>query len=140
MSDLLQMGVLCAVAIACGLLGPFLVLRRMAMFANSLSHTLLLGIAAAFLITGSVFNLWTLLIGAFVSALITAVLTGALVRFFRLQEDASIGLVFTSLFALGITGVTLMMKNVHLGLEAVMGNADLLQWSDLKLVLAPSGS
>lgn len=139
MSDLLQMGVLSAVAIACGLLGPFLVLRKMTMFANSLSHTILLGIAAAFLIAGSTFNIWTLLIGAFLSALMTALFTGGLVRVFRLQEDASIGLVFTALFALGITVVTLYMKNVHLGLEAVMGNADILQTSDLKLALSLVG-
>lgn len=139
MSDLLQMGVLSAVAVACGLLGPFLVLRKMTMFANSLSHTILLGIAAAFLIAGSTFNIWTLLIGAFLSALMTAIFTGGLVRVFRLQEDASIGLVFTALFALGITVVTLYMKNVHLGLEAVMGNADILQPSDFKLALSLVG-
>ncbi|MBX7066174.1 MAG: metal ABC transporter permease [Parachlamydiales bacterium] len=139
MSDLLQIGVLSSVAIACGLLGPFLVLRRMTMFANSLSHTILLGIALAFLIAGSTFNLWTLLIGAFISAMMTAFFTGGLVRIFRLQEDASIGLVFTALFALGITVVTLYMKNVHLGLEAVMGNADILQMSDLKLSLSLVG-
>lgn len=139
MTDLLQIGVLCSVALACGLLGPFLVLRRMAMFANSLSHTILLGIAAAFLAVGSSFNLGTLLIGAFLSAIMTAFFTGGLVRIFRLQEDASIGLVFTALFALGITVVTLYMKNVHLGLEAVMGNADILHAGDLKLALSLVG-
>ncbi len=140
MSDLLQLGVLSLVSVACGILGPFLVLKRMAMFANSLSHTILLGIAGAFLISGGAsFNLLTLLIGAFLSALMTALFTGALVRLFRLQEDASIGLVFTALFALGITVVTFYMKSVHLGLEAVMGNVDILQFSDLKLVLLLAG-
>lgn len=140
MNDLLQMGVLSAIAIACGLIGPFLVLKRMTMFANSLSHTILLGIAAAFLIAGgSSFNLLTLLIGAFVSALMTALFTGGLVKLFRLQEDASIGLVFTALFALGITLVTLYLKNIHIGLESVMGNVDILQPSDLKLALLLCG-
>ncbi|MBU6383855.1 MAG: metal ABC transporter permease [Verrucomicrobia bacterium] len=139
MSDLLQMGVLSAVAVACGLLGPFLVLRRMTMFANSLSHTILLGIACAFLVAGSALHLGTLLIGAALAALMTAFCTGVLVRTFRLQEDASIGLVFTSLFALGIIVVTLYLKNVHLGLESVMGNADILQGSDLQLALSLCG-
>jgi manganese/zinc/iron transport system permease protein len=134
MSDLLQIGILSAIAISCGLLGPFLVLRKMTMLANALSHTILLGIALAFLaVGGAFFDLSNLLIGAFLAALLTAFLTGGLVRFFRLAEDASIGLVFTALFALGITVVTLFTKEAHLGIEAVMGNADVLQASDLKL-------
>ncbi len=134
MTDLIQMAVLSAIAISCGLIGPFLVLKRMTLFANSLSHTILLGIALAFLVTGgALLDLSNLLIGAFLAAIMTAFLTGGLVRFFRLQEDASIGLVFTALFALGITVVTLYTRDAHLGLEAVMGNADVLQLSDLKL-------
>lgn len=139
MTDLLQMAVLSAIAISCGLISPFLVLRRMTMFANSLSHTILLGIAIAFLLTGSLFALPSLLIGALLAALMTALFTAALVRLFRLQEDASIGLVFTALFALGITVVTLFTRDVHIGIEAVMGNADIIQWADLKLSLSLVG-
>lgn len=134
MSDLLQMGVLSLISIACGLLGPFLVLKRMTMFANSLSHTVLLGIAVSFLIMqSSSLNLFTLSLGALSSALLTAFFTGSLIRVFRLQEDASVGLVFSALFALGITIVSVFMKSVHLGIEAVMGNVDILSFSDLKL-------
>lgn len=136
MTDIIQMAVLSAIAISCGLVGPFLVLKRCTMFANSLSHTILLGVALAFLITGSLFSLPSLLIGAFLAALMTAFFTGVLVRLFRLQEDASIGLVFTALFALGITVVTLFTRDTHLGIEAVMGNADIVQLSDLKLALS----
>ena len=132
------MAVLSIVAISCGLIGPFLVLKRMTLFANSLSHTILLGIALAYILAstlwgGTLFALSTLLIGAFIAALLTALLTEGLVRLFRLQEDASIGLVFTALFALGITVVTLFTRDVHLGTEAVMGNVDALQASDLKI-------
>lgn len=134
------MATLSAIAMACGLLGPFLVLKRMTMFANSLSHTILLGIAIAFLITGRAsFELFPLLLGAFFAALLSAFFTGLFLRWFRLQEDASIGLVFTSLFALGIVVVTLYMKNVHLGLETVMGNVDILQIGDLKSALYLAG-
>ena len=134
MTDLLQWAILSGIAISCGVLGPFLVLRKMTMFTNSLSHTILLGIVLAFLITGSaLFNVSTLLIGALIASLMTALFTGGLVKVFCLQEDASIGLVFTALFALGITLVTLYTRNVHLGLEAVMGNVDILDLSDLKL-------
>lgn len=134
--DEIQIAVLCAVAISCGLIGPFLVLKRMAMFANSLSHTILLGIAGAYLISstfwgGGMFDLSTLLLGALVAAVVTALLTEGLIRFFRLQEDASVGLVFTALFALGITAVTLFTRDLHIGIEAVMGNVDVLQMEDL---------
>lgn len=140
MTDAIQMAVLSLIAISCGLVGPFLVLKRMAMFANSLSHTILLGIAIAFLLTGSAFfDVSNLLIGALLAALMTAFLTGGLVRVFRLQEDASIGLVFTALFALGITVVTIFTRDVHLGIEVVMGNADIIQLSDLKLALSLAG-
>lgn len=140
MNDLLQMAVLSAIAISTGLVGPFLVLKRMTMFANSLSHTILLGIAIAFLLTGGpLFSFSNLLLGAFFAALMTAFLTEGLVRFFRLQEDASVGLVFTALFAGGITMVTLFMRDVHIGIEAVMGNAELIQIIDLKLALSLVG-
>lgn len=142
--DELQIAVLGAIAIACGAIGPFLVLKRAAMFANSLSHTILLGVAAAYLIAssfwgGELFDLPTLLIGAVVAAAATAFFTEGLTRFFRLQEDASIGLVFTSLFALGIVTVTLFTRDVHLGVEAVIGNADILQAKDLRLALLLAG-
>lgn len=140
MIDWLQIGVLSAVATACALLGPFLVLRQLSMFANSLSHTILLGIALAFLITGSLYSVPTLLCGAAIAALLTALLTSGLKYLFRLQEDASIGLVFTTLFALGIALVSLWTRNVHIGIEAVMGNADILQYSDLWFALALLGT
>jgi manganese/zinc/iron transport system permease protein len=134
-TDEVQIGVLGAVAVSCALLGPFLVLKRMAMFANSLSHTILLGIAGAVLLLGgtAMFDLSHLLLGALIAAIATAFFTEGLIKVFRLQEDASIGLVFTSLFALGIVLVTLYTRDLHLGIESVMGNADALMPSDLRL-------
>lgn len=136
--DEIQMGVLALIALACGLIGPFLVLKKMAMFANSLAHTILFGIVAAFLITsflwgGGMFDPLTLLIGALVAAVLTAALTEGIVRWFRLQEDASVGFVFSTLFALGIVLATMFTRNVHLGVEAVTGNTDILGIADLKL-------
>jgi manganese/zinc/iron transport system permease protein len=128
-SDEIQLAVLSCCALACGVVGPFLVLKRMTMFANSLSHTTLLGVVLAFLFASQ----WGLLVGALASALLTAGLTALFTRFFRLQEDASIGLVFTSLFALGIALVSVYAKNTHLSTEAVMGNCDALQLSDLRV-------
>lgn len=141
--DEVQLGTLSFVALSCGLLGPFLVLKRMTMFANSLSHTILLGIILAFLAAshlwkGELFSPLTLIIGSLAAALLTAALTEGLVRFFRLQEDASVGLVFSALFALGILLATLYTRDIHLSVEAIMGNADALQKSDLSFAAALS--
>ena len=62
------------------------------------------------------------------------ILTQFLTHIARLQEDASTGIVFTSLFALGIVLVTLLTKNAHIGTEAIMGNVDALHPQDWHLV------
>lgn len=135
-SDELQIGVLSAIAISCGLLGPFLILKKMTMFANSLSHTILIGIAASILVLGSeaIFDLSHLAFGALIAAFATAFLTEGLIKLFGLQEDASIGLVFSFLFALGILFVTLFTRDLHIGIEAVMGNVDALMPSDFRII------
>lgn len=134
-TDEVQIGVIGCIAICCGLIGPFLVLKKMAMFANSLSHTILLGIVGAFLLLGGsvLFDFTHLLLGALIASVLTAVLTEGLVKWFRLTEDASVGLVFTFLFALGIIFVTLFVRDAHLGVESVMGNADVLRPQDFRL-------
>lgn len=132
-SDEIQILVLSSIAIASALVGTFLVLRKMTMLANSLSHTILLGIVVAYLLSENAFNLSVLLIAALVTGVTTTFLTQFLSRRLRLQEDASIGLVFNTLFALGIVLVTLFARNVHLGIEAIMGNVDALHVDDVKI-------
>jgi manganese/zinc/iron transport system permease protein len=118
----------------------------MTMLANSLSHTILIGIVIAFLWSGSSFSSdhpatsyealhvdW-LLIASLIMGLLTAFFTEFLTKSAKLQEDASTGLVFTSLFALGVILLTTLTKNAHIGTEAVMGNVDALQLGDLRLV------
>ncbi|MBS0615756.1 MAG: metal ABC transporter permease [Verrucomicrobia bacterium] len=134
-SDELQLFALFGISIAGSLVGTFLVLRRMTMLANSLSHTMILGIIAIFLITGNFsLNLGSLLIAAFVTALLTALLTHTLSHTAKLQEDASIGLVFTSLFAVGIVLITLFTRDAHVGTEVVLGNLEILESNDLFLI------
>ncbi|HSX13666.1 MAG TPA: metal ABC transporter permease [Chlamydiales bacterium] len=133
-ADEIQIGTLSCIAICCGLIGPFLVLKKMTMFANSLSHTILLGIVISFLLLGGVVlsDFSHLFVGALIAAIFTAILTEGLVKWFGLAEDASVGLVFTVLFAAGIVLSTLFLKDVHLGIESVIGNADVLQLADLR--------
>jgi len=144
-SDEIQMVVLMSVASSAALVGTFLVLRKMTMLANSLSHTILLGIVVAFLFAKDgllendehhhSINIQGMLIASFIVGILTTVLTECLTKLTRLQEDASTGIVFTSLFALGIVLVTLLTRNAHIGSEVVMGNVDVLQIEDCKLII-----
>jgi manganese/zinc/iron transport system permease protein len=137
-SDEVQILVLVGVAASSALVGTFLILRKLAMLANSISHTILLGIGLAYLMTNDPntgrLNIQALLFAAMIMGLLTAFLTEFLTKTGKLQEDASTGLVFTTLFAIGVIFVTLLTRNAHIGLEAVMGNVDALQIDDGKLV------
>jgi len=143
-SDEIQLFTLWGLCISSALVGCFLVFKKMTMMANALCHTILLGIVVAFLILSSFFSLPGLSLGylsfnvlfvaSLLSALFTVFFTQFLIQKAKVEEDASIGLVFTFLFALGVILVTLFTKNIHLGTEAIMGNIDALDLSDLKTV------
>ncbi len=138
-SDEVQIVVLVLLGISTAFLGTFLVLRKMTMLANSLSHTILLGIVISYLLTretssGLFLNLKILTIAALITGLLTTLCTEFLIKVVKLQEDASIGLVFTVFFALGIVLITLYTRNLHIGLEAIMGNIDALHLEDIKII------
>ncbi len=143
-SDEVQILVLALIACSSALVGTFLVLKKMTMLANSLSHTILLGIVVAYLLLlpfmpekgahAHGISIEVLLIASLITGLITTLLTQMLVSVMKIQEDASTGLVFTTLFALGIVLVTVFTRNTHLGTEAIMGNVDALHVHDLKLI------
>lgn len=137
-SDEVQILVLIGVAGSSALVGTFLVLRRMTMLANALSHTILIGIVLAFIFAASGHHsappITALLIASVLMGFMTAFLTEFLTKVIRLQEDASTGLVFTSLFALGVILLTILTKDAHIGTEAVMGNVDALHTDDVRWV------
>jgi manganese/zinc/iron transport system permease protein len=139
-TDELQLIVLVLLAVPTALLGLFISLRKMTMLANSISHTILLGIVTAYLLfqgiafSGS-FSLTALLVASFISAFITAIITEGCVKIFHLQQDASIGLIFTGLFSIGVILVSVATKNTHLGTEIIMGNIDALHRSDMQMAL-----
>lgn len=135
--DELQLLTLMAAAISCALVGTFLIYRKMTMLANSLSHTLLFGLVIAFLLSSAEeitdLSLGSFVLASFISSILTASLTLFLTKTAHLQEDASIGVVFSTLFALGIVLVNIYSRNSHLSQEVVMGSVDALHWSDLRL-------
>src|SRR5688572_20893476 len=119
MNDLYIIITASLVAITCGLLGCFLILRRMAMVGDAISHAVLPGIVLAFLFSGSRDSV-TMLIGAG----LIGILTTFLIEFFhkkaKLQTDASIGVTFTWLFAVGVVLISLFAGKVDLDQDCVL--------------------
>jgi len=107
------------VATAAGLLGPFLVLRRVALMSDAVSHAVLPGIVAVFLLFGSRAPL-AVIAGAAVFAVVCVLAIDALRSTGLIKSDAAIALVFPALFALGVIGVTRYASGVHLDLDSTI--------------------
>lgn len=107
------------VAASSALVGVFLILRRQALIGDAISHSILLGIVLAFLITDSR-SLPVMLGGAVAIGLLTAWLSDTLHRVGKLQSDASIGIIFTLFFAIGVILVSLYANQIDLDQECVL--------------------
>ncbi len=138
-TDEVQLLVLLGTVIATVLIGSFLTLKKMTMMANALSHTTLFGIVIASMILLDLkvdlyLNSSILLFAALLSALLTTSLTQWVRDHLKLSNDSAIGLVFTTLFAIGIILVTIFTRNSHIGVEIVTGNVDALDPEEISLV------
>lgn len=107
------------VAICCGLLGCFLILRKMAMVGDAISHAVLPGIVLAYLFSGSRAVL-PMLLGAAVLGIFTTIMIEFLYKKAKLQTDASIGITFTWLFAIGVILISYFAGNVDLDQDCVL--------------------
>ena len=101
------------VCLSCGIVGTFIVIRRLALLGDAISHGILPGIVIAYLLTGS------LSIGPmWIGACLAGMACGFLIEWLRsqtpLREDAAMGLTFTSFFALGVVLLSNRVKHVHL--------------------------
>ena len=109
----------CLAAVSCGLLGCFLILRKMAMIGDAISHAVLPGIVIAFLFSGSLDSV-TMLVGAATFGLLTTFLIETFNKKGGLQKDASIGITFTWLFAVGVILISLYADDVHIDQDCVL--------------------
>ncbi|MFM8840611.1 MAG: metal ABC transporter permease [bacterium] len=109
----------CLTAIACALAGSLLLVRNASMISDAISHAVLPGIVAAFLLTGSRTG-FPMLIGAASVGLLSTFLMEFLHRKGRVQQDASIGITFTMLFAIGVIMITALAGNVDIDPECVL--------------------
>ena len=112
------------VSVALGLIGCFLVVRGMSLLGDALSHSVLPGIVIGFLIGGSLHSPW-ILVGATAVGVAAAVLVQTVQHHSRVKEDASLGIVFTSLFALGVVMINLYAGQADLDPGCVLyGNIE----------------
>ncbi len=107
------------VAVACAIPGTFLVLRKMAMISDAISHAILPGIVLGFFITQDLNSPLLILLAA-----LTGVITVILVEFIQktglVKEDTAIGLVFPALFSIGVILIAKNANDVHLDIDAVL--------------------
>lgn len=108
-----------AAATACGLLGPFLVLRRVALMGDAIAHAVLPGIVLVVLLLGTRAPL-PLILGATTFGVVCVLAVEALRATGLLKSDAAIGLVFPSLFSVGVLLIHFYARDVHLDLESTI--------------------
>ena len=106
-------------AVACALPGVFLVLRRMTLMSDAISHAILPGIVIAFFLTESLSSP-LLILAAAGTGVLTVVLVELLQRTKLVKEDAAIGLTFPALFSIGVILISRFAGNVHLDTDAVL--------------------
>ncbi|WP_124727113.1 metal ABC transporter permease [Staphylospora marina] len=120
------------VASACGFLGCFLILRRMAMLGDAISHAVLPGIVIAFLLSGTRDSL-PMLLGASLFGLLCTIAIQTL-KNTGVQSDAAISVSFTSLFAIGVILVSIYTRQVDLDLDCVLyGEIAYVPWETVSL-------
>ncbi|MCA9834535.1 MAG: metal ABC transporter permease [Thermomicrobiales bacterium] len=119
---ILLTGILCAMA--CALPGTFLILRRMAMMTDAISHAILPGLVFGYWLANSP-NLLVGAVGATGAAILTVSLVEALQRTRRVGGSEAMGIVFPAMFALGTILISRYFSNVHLDTDAILyGNIE----------------
>ncbi len=113
-------GILCA--ISASLPGNFLLLRRMSLLGDAISHAILPGLAVAFFISESRSSV-PMFAGAVVVGILTALFTEWIRNFGDVDEGASMGVVFTTLFALGLVMIVQAADHVDLDPGCVLYGA-----------------
>ena len=106
-------------SLACAVLGVFLVLRRLSMVSDAISHSVLLGIVIGYFVTKDIGSV-LLIIGASLFGVLTTVCIELLIKSKRVTEDASVGIIFPLFFSIAVILITRYARNVHLDTEVVL--------------------
>lgn len=113
------------VGVACAILSCFLVLKGWSLLGDAISHAVLPGVVIAYLL-GIPFGL-----GAFVFAMVAVMLIGFIKSNTKIKEDAVMGIVFTTMFALGLMLISKIISSVdltHVLFGEVLGISDSSAW------------
>ncbi len=107
------------VAAACAIPGVFLVLRKMSLISDAISHSILPGIVIGFFITQNFTSPLNVLL-ATLTGVLTVVIVEAIQKTGLVKEDTAIGLVFPAMFSVGVILIALNANDVHLDIDAVL--------------------
>ena len=99
------------VGVICAVVGSYLMVQRLALLGDAISHSVLPGLAIAYLIGINIF------IGAFIAGIISTVCINIIRTRSNIKEDTAMGIVFSAFFALGITLITVIQKDNKIDLN-----------------------
>lgn len=99
------------VGLVCSLVGCYLMVRRLALLGDAISHSVLPGLAIAFWLGGNIF------VGAFIAGIVSTLLIAWIQARSPIKEDAAMGIVFSAFFAFGITLITVIQKHNKIDLN-----------------------
>ena len=127
--DLFPMLAAVLAAVGCGLLGNFLVLRRLSLMGDAISHSVLPGLVIAFLVASSRDPL-AMFVGAAIAGVATVVLVELVKKLGRVEPGAAMGVVFSVLFALGVLLIEReSVRQIDLDADCVLhGQLETLVW------------
>lgn len=125
------------IGFCCGLLGSFLVVRKMALLGDTLSHAVLPGVAMGFLWNASK-DPWAIFIGATAAGLLGVALVGWIKQSTHLKEDSAMGMVLAGFYGVGIC-MTTVIQNMAMGNKSGLdkfffGQAAALSSGDIQLL------
>jgi zinc/manganese transport system permease protein len=123
-----------ALALSAGPVGVFLMLRRMSLVGDAMSHAILPGVAIGFLLGG--LSVFAMTLGGLMAGLVIAVLSGVISRATELQEDASLAVFLLVSLALGVVIVTANGMDIERLMEFLFGETEAKMNADKMLVIA----
>jgi manganese/iron transport system permease protein/iron/zinc/copper transport system permease protein len=126
------------IAVACAVLGCYVILRKMAFIGDAMSHALLPGVGIGYLVMNAIFpegfSAGGLLLGALIAAILTSLCISFLSGIGRIAEDTAIGIIYTGLFAAGVVILTRFQQYIHIDLNHFFqGDIYGVSWSDMWL-------
>jgi manganese/iron transport system permease protein len=111
----------------CAVVGCYLMVQRLALLGDAISHSVLPGLAIAFWLGVNIF------VGAFIAGIISTICINIIRNRSPIKEDAAMGIVFSAFFALGITLITLIQKENKIDLNHYLfGNILGVTWGDIR--------